>query len=373
MSSESNASPQPSNNTPATGGSTQPTATTRSARHSHSPGGSPAPPDAPQARVTIQCDAIVETYRTGVNPLKPDVLAQIIRVLTDFFNVRPGHDEDFNNALRVYVEMLDNYENEQRVLHHEGENQSQARAGNETEERRPVRPRAADFHEEEDGERDGGGEGSEPEEQSDDGRDADDGPGPAKRPWIDESQFPWQPVREISRALLHPELQRTLELVENYTLDLKAARRSLTNSPECPEFPEEQWLTLLAGKAVNLDSVFAADHSTSINEVQTHEISEGIAIRLTENVSNPSEAKRVISNADEWTTTWYTYSQAVLLAFPHRHQELALYQQYMSSLFRTTAPPLHCRIFILNRAIQNRVGRCRNILLSETDKFRDLE
>ncbi len=40
-------------------------------------------------------------------------------------------------------------------------------------------------------------------------------------------------------------------------------------------------LALLAGKAINLDSVFAADHSTSINEVQTHEISEGIAIRLT--------------------------------------------------------------------------------------------
>ncbi len=47
----------------------------------------------------IQCDAIVETYRTGVNTSKPDVLAQIIRVLADFFHARPGHDEDFNNAL----------------------------------------------------------------------------------------------------------------------------------------------------------------------------------------------------------------------------------------------------------------------------------
>ncbi|SJL14809.1 uncharacterized protein ARMOST_18280 [Armillaria ostoyae] len=193
--------------------------------------------------------------------------------------------------------------------------------------------------------------------------------GPAKRPRIDKSQFLWQPVREISHALLHPELQLTLGLVENYTLDLKAARRSLTNSPECPEFPEEQWLALLAGKAVNLDSVFATDHSTSINEVQTHEISEGIAIRFSENMSNQAESKRVISNADEWTTTWHMYTQAVLIAFPHRYQELALYQQYMSSLFRTTALPLHCRVFVLDRAIHNRVGRCRNILLSETDKL----
>ncbi len=338
---------------PATGNSTQQTTDIGNTIRSHSSEGSPAPPDAPQAQVTIWCDTIVETYHMGINPSKLDVLAQIIRVLTEFFNDRPGHDDDFNSALQIYVKMLDNYENEQRVLHQEGENQVRARAGNEAEEGRPGRPRAANFHEEEDHGEDGEEGGSEQGGESDDRGNDDDGPRPAKRPWIDESQFPWQPVREISCALLHPELQHTLELIENYTLDLKAARRSLTNSPECPEFPEEQWLALLAGKAVNLDSVFAADHSTSINEVQTHEISEGIAIRLSENMSNPSETKRVISNADEWTMTWHTYTQAVLIAFPHRYCELTLYQQYMSSLFRTTALPLHCRMFILDRAIRN--------------------
>ncbi|PBK81347.1 hypothetical protein ARMGADRAFT_1091370 [Armillaria gallica] len=188
------------------------------------------------------------------------------------------HDADFNNALRIYIEMLDNYENKQRVLHQDGENQMRARTGNEVEKGRPGRPQAADFHDEEDeGENEGGGD-SEPEEGPDNNVGKDDGPGPAKRPRIDESQFPWQPVQEISSALLHPELQLTLELVENYTLNLKAARRSLTNSPECPEFPKEQWLTLLAEKAINLDSIFTADHSTSINEVQTHKIYEGIAL-----------------------------------------------------------------------------------------------
>ncbi|PBK96565.1 hypothetical protein ARMGADRAFT_923652, partial [Armillaria gallica] len=52
----------------------------------------------------------------------------------------------------------------------------------------------------------------------------------------------------------------------------------LTNSPECLEFLGKQWLTLLAEKAINLDSVFATDHSTLINKVQTHEISKGITI-----------------------------------------------------------------------------------------------
>ncbi len=113
MSTGSNASTQPSNNTPATGNSTQQTTDTGNAVRSYSSEGSPAPPDAPQVQVMIRCNAIVKTYHMGINPSKPDVLAQIIRVLTEFFNDRPGHNDDFNSALQIYVEMLDNYENEQ--------------------------------------------------------------------------------------------------------------------------------------------------------------------------------------------------------------------------------------------------------------------
>ncbi len=88
----------------------------------------PEAPDIPEAlkdRLLHRCTSspshnpvrrYCRDYHMGVNPSKPDVLAQIIHVLTDFFNVRPGHDVDFNNALRVYVEMLDNYENKQRIL-----------------------------------------------------------------------------------------------------------------------------------------------------------------------------------------------------------------------------------------------------------------
>ncbi len=78
MSSGSNASTQPSDNVPVSGSMTQQTAPTDNARQSCEPEGLPAPPDAPQAQVTTRCDAIVEDYRTGVNPSKLDVLAQII-------------------------------------------------------------------------------------------------------------------------------------------------------------------------------------------------------------------------------------------------------------------------------------------------------
>ncbi len=327
----------------------------------------------PQAQVTIQCDALVEAFRQGENTSKPDVLTQIMRILSNFFSAHPGNDADFSNALRVYVEMLDNCEAEQHALLQEGEGQVRARTDNEAEEEGQQRPRPATPIEDEnpgpadrDGDRDGGDE-SDREGCSGDGR------GPAKRPRIDESKFPWQPIGDITRTFLHPELQCTLELVENYTIDLKATRQSVTNSPECPDFPEEQWLALLAGKAVNLEAVFGSTNSTSINEVQTHKMSEGVALRFGENTTNPNDAKQVIRTANEWLTTWHTYAQAVVFAFPHRACELALYEQYMSSFFRTSIVPLHDRIFVLDRAICGRVGRTCNILLSDTDKHRDLE
>ncbi len=98
MSTGSNASTQPTNNA-SSSNSTQQTAGAGNADHSHSQEGSPAPLDVPQAQITIRCEAIVETFRMGVNPSKPDVLAQIIRVLAEFFSAQPGHDDDFNNAL----------------------------------------------------------------------------------------------------------------------------------------------------------------------------------------------------------------------------------------------------------------------------------
>ncbi len=271
--------------------------------------------------------------------------------------------------------MLDNYENELRVLHQEGANQLRARVGNEAEERQPGRPRAADFHEEEDEgeEGEGGDTGSRREEGSDDEGPDDDERGPAKRPRIDESQFPWQPVREISHAILHPELQLTLELVKNYTLDLKAARQSLTNSPECPEFPDEQWLALSQEKLLISTQSLQPTTPPRLMKSKLTKYLKGLLYDSpktcpTLQSQNGSSATQM-NGLQLGTRT----PRAVLIAFPHRSRELALYQQYMSSLFRTTALPLHCCVFILDRAIRNQVGCCHNILLSDTDKFRDLE
>lgn len=211
-----------------------------------------------------------------------------------------------------------------------------ARAGNETEEGRPGRPRAADFHDEEDEGENGGGGESELEEGSDHDVDEDDGPGPAKRPRIDESQFPWQPWNS---SKITPSISRPPGGASPIPQNVQNSPRS-NGSLSWQERP-----------------------STSTPSTRPTIPLRSMKSRLTRYL------KALLSDSQRICPT----TQAVLVAFPHRYRELALYQQYMSSLFRTTAIPLHCRVFVLDRAIRNRVGRCRNILLSETDKFRDLE
>ncbi len=181
MTSGSNGSSRTLDNSQTSGPATQPSAQgPQQAGPAHSREASPARLDAPQAQVTIQCDALVEAFRWGENTSKPDVLAQIMRILSNFFSAHPGNDADFSNALRVYVEMLDNCEAEQRALLQEGEGQVRARTGNEAEEEGQQRPRPATPIEDEnpgpadrDGDRDGGDE-SDREGRSGDGR------GPAK-------------------------------------------------------------------------------------------------------------------------------------------------------------------------------------------------
>ncbi len=86
----------------------------------------------------------------GVNSSKLDVLIKIVWELAEFFNAKPGHDKDFNNALHVYIEMLNKCKIKQQVLHQERENQMCAKVRNKTEEGQPAQSQVTDFLKEED-------------------------------------------------------------------------------------------------------------------------------------------------------------------------------------------------------------------------------
>lgn len=334
--------------------------------------------DPAQAEIVQRCESIVEDFRRG-NATK----IRAIRLLADELRKGPlaGNEEPFQQeqALQVYYDMLTEHEQDNADAQRRGEEEAAARGGVQRPERQEAeqqedahqpaeqhergrRPRAASFFGDDDGSQ---------ADPNDDGND-EEGDGPNKRPRVDEAAYPWAPVGEIARAILHPDLQRTLELIDTYTLDIRTAKRSFLNNAACPDFPDSEVTNLLSGKAVNLDAIFAATHSTTINEVETHTLSERISIRLTDGTSS-ADLKRAIKTAAEWSSTWRTYSKAVIIAFPHRVEELDAYHDYITSLFGSQVVDFHPRIFALDKAVRGRVGRRRDIMLSDILKFADLE
>lgn len=88
-----------------------------------------------------------------------------------------------------------------------------------------------------------------------DERESGDDEPSSKRIKVDESVYAWVASRKDKRTVLRESLAKSLKLIEVYTIDPKATKRSLVNEPDCPEFPDSEWKNIISGRAVNLDAV----------------------------------------------------------------------------------------------------------------------
>ena len=95
-----------------------------------------------------------------------------------------------------------------------------------------------------------------------DGHQSDEEP-VTKKVKVDESEYAWISSRKDKRTVLRDTLTKTLKLIQIYTIDPKATKRSLVNEPDCPEFPDSEWKNIIAGRAVNLDAVLSGQLSTT--------------------------------------------------------------------------------------------------------------
>lgn len=192
-------------------------------------------------------------------------------------------------------------------------------------------------------------------------------PAPKRAKTVDSSQFPWVIADTIHHVELSSSLAETLRLLILYADDPKAAKRSITNSPSCPEFPNSEWTNLLAGRAVNLDAVFSGYFSTSNNDERIETVG---ALEIKFGSVTPS---KTISNAGEWNTAWIRTIRAVTAAFPHRSEELSHYGDYINSFFSATQTNFHNRIILFDKAVRRRVGSVRSLGLTDFHKFADLK
>jgi hypothetical protein len=199
-----------------------------------------------------------------------------------------------------------------------------------------------------------------------DGHQSDAEP-PSKKLKVDESVFAWVASRKDKRTVLRESLAKTLKLIEVYTIDPKATKRSLINEPDCPEFPDSEWKNVISGRAINLDAVLSGQLSviqdeTKVEKFGDFEISFGAV-----------EPTKVVKNGGDWTIAWNRAVRATAFAFPHRVHELTCYGEYIVSLFAVTHPSVHSRVIAFDKAVRKRVGSVRNLELSDYERFADLK
>ena len=188
-----------------------------------------------------------------------------------------------------------------------------------------------------------------------------------KKPKVDESAFAWSGTESSETTTLSHNLLKTLKFLGIYTLDPKTTKRSLTNSPSCPEFPDSEWKNIITGKAVNLDAVLSGQLSTTNDDLKVESFGD---LKLSFGAVEPTKTVR---NGGDWCIAWNRTVRATTFAFPHRLQELTGYGEYITSLFAVTHSSFHERVISYDKAVRKRVGSVRNIELSDYQRFTDLK
>jgi hypothetical protein len=178
--------------------------------------------------------------------------------------------------------------------------------------------------------------------------------------------LPWAIKDSVSPPGLSANLRRTNAILDNISRDPKSAKRSLFNSPARPQFPESEWVNILAGHAVDMDHVFSNLFAVVHDDRRVERVGD---LKITVGHSTP--AKTVRTHGD-WVIGWDRIVEATIYAFPHREHELRSYGRYISQLFAAVPLVSHSRVIQFDRACRVRVGQCQNRELSDTFSFTDL-
>jgi hypothetical protein len=297
--------------------------------------GAPPPPNqAVYQEVLIQCNALVERYRKGEASKASvyiDIQSKLINAL--------GHDRDRSDAaFGSFIPTIESHDSELEM--------AARRAATAKPRQRSSSPLVSDAG------------ASEP------GSDREPA---AKKLKLDESAYAWVAERRGRPISLSANLARTLKLLDLYTIDPKAAKCSLTNQPDCPEFPDSEWKNVLSGRAVNLDAVLSGQLSTTNDDLKTEKFGD---IEVSFGTVEPT---KVVKNGEDWSIAWNRTVRAIEFAFPHRHQELTSYGEYIINLFAVIHPSVHNRVLAFDKAVRRRVGSVRDLELSAFEKYADLK
>lgn len=282
--------------------------------------------------ILVECNALVEEYRKGEIPkatVYVEIQSKLVKALGDD---RARTDAAFG----AFIATIESHDSEV-----EGANK---------------RGRVFDSRR-----RSASPAGSDADEQQSDGEPV------AKKPRTDDTAYAWVAGRRDRHITLSDNLTRTLKLIDLYTVDPKATKRSLVNEPDCPEFPDSEWKNVITGRAVSLDAVLSGQLSTTNDDLKVEKFGD---LEISFGAAEPTKS---VKNGGDWSISWNRTVRAIVFAFPHRLRELTLYGEYIINLFSVTHSSVHSRVISFDKAVRKRVGSVRNLELSDFEKFADLK
>jgi hypothetical protein len=203
----------------------------------------------------------------------------------------------------------------------------------------------------------------------DSGQESDDGLGERgrsnKKQRIYESQMPWfKAEQRIRKSATNQSCNKTRSILDIIQRDSVAVKRWIRCASSAPAgFPSTEWDALIKGESVNLDTVFSSLH-------HIHSIDEGVGrVGTTEiQFGRPKPAAKV-ETSGQWTAAFNLIIKATAFLFPHRHEELRQYEDYIEELFSAKSLTVHPKLFKYNEAVRYKVGQGRNILLTNRNQF----
>ncbi|KAA1471903.1 hypothetical protein DENSPDRAFT_850535 [Dentipellis sp. KUC8613] len=182
---------------------------------------------------------------------------------------------------------------------------------------------------------------------------------------IDLDDLPW--VHDDASPPLDEDLEQTCKLLARFAQDPKGIKASILNARNCPQFADSEWTSLITGRAVNLDHVLTALYNVSIDTKHKERLG---AIKFSVGAITPA---KTIKSHGEWNIAWEHTVTATTFIFRHRREELVQYGRFISQFFVVFGTAHHEQIFSFDKAVRMRVAGCRDLRLTDSPKFADLQ
>ncbi|KDQ08111.1 hypothetical protein BOTBODRAFT_94572, partial [Botryobasidium botryosum FD-172 SS1] len=159
------------------------------------------------------------------------------------------------------------------------------------------------------------------------------------------------------------DVEKTRLLIANYTRDLKQVKLNLLNSEHCPAFPDTEWTNVLSGRFIELDRVLSGMYSVDPDDRESHSFGTYMIS------SGSTKPAKQVTEHGQWINAWTRAAQAILFAFPHRAEELQVYQEHINDLFAALPRSMHSNVISYDRAVRVQAATRRDVALSDTGAF----